>query len=709
MLEVRNVTFNYSAQGEQDAPPALRNVTLSFREGETVAVLGQNGSGKSTLARLLAAILLPSEGSILVDDMLTTMRGEDLWTIRQRVGLVFQNPDDQLVASTVLDDIAFGPENIGLPRFEIQERVDEAIALLGLEEYREMAISELSVGQKQRVAVAGVLAMRPRYLILDEPTTMISGQTARHLLETVQRLAREQGITVVHITHYMHEAATFDRAIVLDAGRVVMDDIPAAIFARTKDLQTIGLDASMVTRLGQYLSVYGLLQETVLSAEHLRDMMRERAQDASREPGQEIRRERAQEISRESGKDTRREPGQEIREPRQDIRRERAQEIRREPGQDIREPRQDIRRERAQDSRRESGQDSRRERAQDIRREPGQDSRRERAQEIREPGRPQGDAPTIHEIISHRMPLYSRNIPLRVPWFPTSPIFELQNVTYTYLHDTPLEREALHKLSLTIAKGYTTALVGATNAGKSTVLDLLACLLKPTGGSVLFEDENTGSKTFDVERIRANVGVVFQSPESQIFEETVGKDVSFGLRRKQTPLAESRRLVQEALEAVGLSYEDFRLRYTYALSGGQKRRVAIAGVLALQPQVIMLDEPMAGLDPRGRQELLHFIEELKGRDELTIVYASSSLEDVIGIADYIHVLDAGKLVVSGTPREILSSIDTLQALDITLPEATRIALTLRDMFPELRIDILTLEELEEELLMQVEGYFREKV
>ena len=494
MLELRDVTFNYSAQGESDAPPALRNVHLRIGEGETIAIIGQNGSGKSTLAKLLAAILQPTSGSILVDGLDTTANGEYLWTIRQRVGVVFQNPDDQLVASTVLDDIAFGPENIGLPRFEIQERVQEAIALLGLEAYAQMTINELSVGQKQRVAVAGVLAMRPRYLILDEPTTMISGQTAQHLLTTVQHLAHERGITVIHITHYMHEVVTFDRVLVMDAGHIVMDDTPTAVFARSDELQAIKLDVPMVTQLGQRLhaSGWGKPQEVILSAEHLRENMRETLVPAA--------------IERNAS---------------------------------------------------------------------------------------------------------TKSTDITVPSLAESSVFELQNVSYTYLRDTPLAQEALHDLSLTIVKGHTTALVGATNAGKSTVVDLLACLIKPTTGKVLFEGENSAASSFKIERIRARVGVVFQSPESQIFEETVGKDVSFGLRRKNVPLAESRRLVQESLEAVGLPYEDFRSRYTYALSGGQKRRVAVAGVLALQPQVILFDEPMAGLDPRGRYDLLQLIRELE--------------------------------------------------------------------------------------------------
>ncbi len=604
MLEVRNVTFNYSAQGEQDAPPALHDVNLHISEGETIAIIGHNGSGKSTLAKLLAAILQPTSGSILIDGLDTATSGEDLWTIRQRVGVVFQNPDDQLIASTVLDDIAFGPENIGLPRFEIQERVDEAIALLGLEAYTQMAISELSVGQKQRVAVAGVLAMRPRYLILDEPTTMISGQTARHLLETVQLLARERGITVIHITHYMYEVATFDRVIVMDAGRVVMDDTPAAVFARVEELQAIGLDVPMVTHLGQKLSTHGWgnTHEVLLSAEHLRDMVKGMVALPANNEHLSI-----------------------------------------------------------------------------LQGETGQKA-----------GRPQGSP--LH--VGRREHVGET---LAVSLLPQPPAFELQDASYTYLRGTPLAQEALHALSLAILKGQTTALVGATNAGKSTVVDLLACLIKPTTGRVLFEGENTANTSFKIERIRSHVGVVFQSPESQIFEETVGKDVSFGLRRKNVPVAESRRRVQESLEAVGLPYEDFRSRYTYALSGGQKRRVAIAGVLALHPQTIIFDEPMAGLDPRGRRELLTLIAELKQHGDLTIIYASSSLEDVIEIADTIHVLDQGRLVFSGAPREILAYASKLQELDITLPESARIALTVQDTLPTIRTDILNSTELEEEL------------
>ncbi|MFL5627607.1 MAG: energy-coupling factor transporter ATPase [Ktedonobacteraceae bacterium] len=272
MLEVNKVTFSYSAHGEQDAPPALREIDLRIEPGETVAIIGHNGSGKSTLAKLLAAILKPDSGTVLVDGLRTDAGGEDIWTIRQRVGIVFQNPDDQLVANTVIDDIAFGPENLRLPRFEIEERIQEAMDLLGLQQYAQMAINELSVGQKQRVAIAGVLAMRPRYLLLDEPTTMISGHTGRNLLTTVQRLAEEQGIAVIHITHFMHEITSFKRVIVMDEGRILMDGNPASVFARADELHAVGLDVPMITSLGRRLRAQGWvgLPEVVVSAEELK-------------------------------------------------------------------------------------------------------------------------------------------------------------------------------------------------------------------------------------------------------------------------------------------------------------------------------------------------------------------------------------------------------------------------------------------------------
>src|SRR5450755_2151663 len=277
-------------------------------------------------------------------------------------------------------------------------------------------------------------------------------------------------------------------------------------------------------------------------------------------------------------------------------------------------------------------------------------------------------------------------------------LLELKDVHYTYLRGTPFAAKALHGLSLSIDSTQTEALVGPTKSGKSTLVDMLAGLIKPAPETFFFEGIDVSVPSFDIEQLRSKMGVVFQSPDAQIFEDTVGKDVSFGPRRKKLPLEESRRLVKESLEAVSLPYEDFRLRYTYALSGGQKRRVAIAGVLALQPKVIIFDEPTAGLDPRGRHELLDLIVTLKRQHNLTVVYTSSGLEDVIELADTIVILEQGRVAFSGTPREVLARVDELTALDITLPETAQIALALREIFPTLRTDFLNIDELEEEIL-----------
>ncbi len=602
MIELTNVTFHYSAQEEADIPPALRDVTLRIREGETLAIIGQNGSGKSTLSRLIAAILQPQRGTILVDGLNAAAGGQTLWEVRQRVGVVFQNPDDQLIASTVIDEIAFGPENLALPRQEIAERVQEALDLLQLAPYARMSISELSWSLKQRVAIAGVLAMRPRYLILDEPTALVSGQPARNLLRTVQDLAHSQGIGVLHITHFMEEITPFDRVLVMDGGRVLMDGTPAALFARADELQAVGLDVPMVTHLGRRLRAQGwkYLPEVVLTPEQLLITPVPAGQHE----------ENVRPVS--------------------------------------------------------------------------------------------ASAPAAERVPVEEAPDNFAASAITAADQPT-PLFALRNLSYTHQQDTPFAQPALQDLTLHVPAGTFVALVGSTGCGKSTLVDVMAGLLKPQAGRLLFDGVDTGTPSFKLERLRARVGVVFQSPEMQIFEETVGKDVSFGPRQKKVALAESRRLVRESLEAVGLPYEDFRLRYTYALSGGQKRRVAIAGVLALQPEAILFDEPMAGLDPRGRDELFALLRSLKQRGDLTIIYATNSLKDVIELADLIHVLEAGRLAFSGSPREILARAGQLHALDVALPEAARLALSLRASLPALRTDVLDLAELEAALQAARQG------
>ena len=240
IIQTENLTFRYTTE-EGAAPTVLDGVSLSIRRGEFVAVLGHNGSGKSTLAKHFNAILLPSGGKVYVDGMDTCDEAQ-LLDIRRQVGMVFQNPDNQIVASVVEEDVAFGPENLGIPSAEIRERVDAALAAVGMADYARHAPHLLSGGQKQRVAIAGVLAMRPRCIVLDEPTAMLDPVGRKEVLDTIRRLNREQNITVVLITHHMDEAAQAERLIVMHDGHIVADDKPELVFQNVDGLRSLGLE-----------------------------------------------------------------------------------------------------------------------------------------------------------------------------------------------------------------------------------------------------------------------------------------------------------------------------------------------------------------------------------------------------------------------------------------------------------------------------------
>ena len=240
ILKTENLTFRYTTE-EGVAPTVLDGLTLAIQPGEFVAVLGHNGSGKSTLAKHFNAILLPTSGKVYVDGM-DTADENLLLDIRRRVGMVFQNPDNQIVASVVEEDVAFGPENLGVPSQEIRERVDAALAAVRMTEYARHAPHLLSGGQKQRVAIAGVLAMRPKCIVLDEPTAMLDPVGRKEVLDTIRWLNREQSMTVVLITHHMDEAAQADRLIVMHDGHIVADDSPALVFQNVDGLRSLGLE-----------------------------------------------------------------------------------------------------------------------------------------------------------------------------------------------------------------------------------------------------------------------------------------------------------------------------------------------------------------------------------------------------------------------------------------------------------------------------------
>ena len=240
MIETKNLTFTYPAAEGEKPKTALRDVTLSIEEGSFVVILGHNGSGKSTLAKTFNAVLLPSGGTVYVDGM-DTANEELLLEIRRRVGMVFQNPDNQIVANVVEEDVAFAPENLGVPSDEIRQRVDKALAAVGMEQFVQHAPHLLSGGQKQRIAIAGVLAMKPKCIVLDEATAMLDPIGRSEVLSTIERLHEQDGITVVLITHHMNEAQHADRVVVMNGGRVAMDGTPREVFSHRAELEAIGL------------------------------------------------------------------------------------------------------------------------------------------------------------------------------------------------------------------------------------------------------------------------------------------------------------------------------------------------------------------------------------------------------------------------------------------------------------------------------------
>jgi energy-coupling factor transport system ATP-binding protein len=279
-----------------------------------------------------------------------------------------------------------------------------------------------------------------------------------------------------------------------------------------------------------------------------------------------------------------------------------------------------------------------------------------------------------------------------------APILELKNFGYTYLEGTPRASEAIQAVSLTISPGERVGIVGPTQSGKSTVADAFAYLLRLKRGQVFYDGEDVTASGFDRARLRREVGMVFQRPDAQIVEDVVGADVAFGPTAAGLPADETRRRVEESLDAVGLPYLEFRLRYVYALSGGQRRRVAIAGVLAMHTRVLVLDEPMAGLDPRARGELLELLLRLQRDHDLTLVVCSSSLTDASLLCNRLVVLDAGTVVMDGPVREVLGEADRLARLDVTLPEPVSVARELKKLFPDFPTELLTEDELEAELL-----------
>ena len=603
MIECRGVSFSYDG-----AVPALDGVDLNIEDGEFFCILGGNGSGKSTFAKHLNALLQPDAGTVCVNGM-DASDPELVYDIRSTAGMVFQNPDDQLVATLVEDDVAFGPENLGVESAQIAQRVREALKAVGLVGFERHETHALSGGQKQRVALAGVLAMEPRVLILDEASSMLDPRGRKGLMKACRAL-HDRGMTIVMITHFMEEASEADRVAVFRAGRVAMLGTPEEILTRADELAQLNLDMPASCCLGMELRAKGV---PVHAQVREVDMVAEIAQTYAERSG-------AGTVGQSSA------PQSEI------------------VGGTVSASNED-------------------------------------------------DVPEPVIELSHVSYSYSLSARERRRWRKRSAVADKSNKQALWGND-PSSPWALRDVSLTVRRGEFLGLAGHTGSGKSTLVQHLNGLIRPQEGSVRALGLDLSNKK-DAAAVKAKVGVVFQYPERQLFAETVAQDVAFGPHNLGLPQDEVDRRVESSLSRVGLDLSTVGDKSPFELSGGQQRRVAFAGVLAMEPEVLVLDEPMAGLDPAARRDFLELIDRLH-RDGLTVVMVSHSMDDLANCCDRIVVMNEGAVFAEGTPEQVFAHADELKSIGLGVPAAQRMALAEAGV-PLRRGGLYTVESLADEL------------
>ncbi len=605
MIDCRGVSFSYDG-----VTPALDGIDLNIEDGEFFCILGGNGSGKSTFAKHLNALLQPDAGTVRINGM-DASDPELVYDIRSTAGMVFQNPDDQLVATLVEDDVAFGPENLGVPSAQIAQRVREALKGVGLVGFERHETHALSGGQKQRVALAGVLAMEPRVLILDEASSMLDPRGRKGLMK-VCRALHDRGMTIVMITHFMEEAAEADRVAVFRAGRVAMLGAPEEILTRADELAQLNLDMPASCCLGRALRAKGV---PVCVQVREADMVAEIAQVYAERSGADV-----------------------------------------------------------------AGWPS------------ASDSR------VLDHASSAADGMVASEPvieISHLSHSYSLSARERRRWRKRSTTVGASGKQALWGND-PNSPWSLRDVSLTVRRGEFLGLAGHTGSGKSTLVQHLNGLIRPQEGSVCALGLDLSSKK-GAAAVKAKVGVVFQYPERQLFAETVAQDVAFGPRNLGLPQDEVVRRVATSLARVGLDLAAIGDKNPFELSGGQQRRVAFAGVLAMEPEVLVLDEPMAGLDPAARRDFLELIDRLH-REGLTVVMVSHSMDDLANCCDRIVVLNEGAVFADGTPAQVFAHANELKSIGLGVSAAQRMALSLVQAGVPLRCDKLyTVESLADEL------------
>jgi energy-coupling factor transport system ATP-binding protein len=564
-IQTENLSYRHAGIAA-NAPSALNGVSLSIDEGEWVAIIGANGSGKTTLARHLNGLLQPTGGHVLVAG-LDTRKQENLPQIRSLVGMVFQSPEDQIVSSLVLEDTAFGPENLSLPTAQIRQRVENALNVVGMWKYREKPPHLLSAGQIQRVALAGVLAMEPRCIIFDETTAMLDPYGRQVVLEQMNTL-HMKGITILMITHSMDEAVLADRIVVLNVGELAADGSPADIFSDAALLKRCHLEPPATLRMGEMVNRHFSLALPALTP--LDDILASIPQNPDA-----------------------------------------------------------------------------------------------------------GTNPSSH---SHHKKQ------------PADGYLCVTDLHHTYMAGSPFETHSLQGISLTTSPGRIHGLVGATGSGKSTLLQHLNGLYLPQSGSVRVGSYDLNDPKLDIRALRRYVGIVFQNPEAFFFENYVGDEIAFG--PKQLYGREGlRERVQKAMEQVGLDFETFKDRSPLSLSGGEKRKVALASALAMQPGLLVLDEPGAGLDPFSRQTLINTLRMLH-KEGLEIVLSTHNMDEIAELADEVTLLKRGRVLASGPVSEIFAKSELMTEAKLVQPPAIKLAAVLRSKGWDLTEECITFSGIE---------------
>ncbi|MBR3834926.1 MAG: ATP-binding cassette domain-containing protein [Lachnospiraceae bacterium] len=535
MIKIRDLAFEYFDRDEEgnltDMINAIRGINFDARKGEFIGVCGKNGSGKSTFARILNRLLVPIEGAVVIGGK-DALDEDNILDIRKAVGMVFQNPDDQLIGSVVSEDVAFGAENLGVAQEELWERVINAVEQAGLvaygaradgaEKYVDRRINELSGGEKQKVAIAGVLAMKPQCIVLDESTSMLDPKSRREIIKTMKVLNEKLGITIIMITHMMEELLYADTIYLLHQGKLVAKGRRESIFSKDSNLFDYGLDYPEIVKIREILLENNVIRDKSIFT--VEDMV----------------------------------------------------------------------------------------------------------------ARIKKEHPYSFEL----------DVNMPAPMAEHKRIDPVNAILVDKLTCGYGKKKVLEDISFSVGKGEYVAVVGATGTGKSTLLQHIPALLKPLSGTVYVDGIDVNDRTTDIQALRCKIGYVFQYASQQLFGKNVYEDVVFGPRNVGVSEVEAEKRAYEAIKLVGLPDDIYDMPIN-KLSGGQRKRVALAGVLAMKPEYLILDEPTSGLDPVGKMEMLDIIDALHREAGITIIMVTHDVEAIAQRADRLIVLDGGRLSYDG--------------------------------------------------------------